>query len=218
MSGMRTYGQNCGVARALDLLGERWTILIVRELARGPKRFGDLAGALEGIGTNLLAARLKSLSRAGVIEPRLDPVPAYALTERGEQLVPVLEDLALWGAGLAWPDTDGAASRAAWAAMTMRANMDRSERPAPDGLYEFDVEGERFWLRVNGRSTQLRDGPAPVEPDARMSADRGSFLRVATGRRRPGGRGVTVDGDGERLEGLLETFRLPAAVVERFPA
>ena len=100
----RSYGQMCGLALSLDLLGERWTMLILRELARGPKRFGDLAGGLEGIGTNLLSARLKSLEENGLVEkvtlPPPAPVQAYDLTERGRDLQPILEDLALWGFGL----------------------------------------------------------------------------------------------------------------------
>ena len=131
MAGMRTYAQNCGMARALDLLGERWTLLIVRELARGPKRFGELVASLEGIGTNLLSARLRALADAGILAAGRLPAPAgaagYALTDSGRALVPLLEDLALWGWGLPWPDTQQARSRAAWAAMTMRANMERSQ-------------------------------------------------------------------------------------------
>src|SRR6478752_477301 len=100
----RSYSQVCGVARALDLLGERWTLLIVRELLLGPKRFGALEEALPGIGPNLLSARLASLSEAGLIErvelPPPASVSAYALTERGEGLREPVEAMAVWGFGL----------------------------------------------------------------------------------------------------------------------
>jgi len=214
MAGMRTYAQNCGVARALDLLGERWTLLIVRELARGPKRFRDLTASLEGIGTNLLAARLRSLQEAGVITAeKLPPpagVPGYALTDTGRALTPLLEDLALWGLEIPWPGAQQARSRAAWAAMTMRANMERSERPPPDGVYEFDVGGEQFWLRVSSGASQLLDGPAPIEPDARVSGDGAAFLRLAQGGRIPPRGALKVEGDRERLRTLMRTFRFPA--------
>ena len=103
----RTYGQRCGLALSLDLLGERWTLLILRELSRGPKRFGDLLEGLDGIGTNLLSARLKALKAAGAIEqvdlPPPASVSAYGLTARGFELQPILEDLAMWGLELMPP-------------------------------------------------------------------------------------------------------------------
>jgi len=208
MSTMRTYGQNCGLARSLDLIGERWTLLIVRELARGPKRFGDLTSSLQGIGTNLLAARLRSLQDAGIIvheEMAPSGVPGYALTDRGRALVPMLESLALWGLEIPWPDTDDARSRAAWAAMTMRANMEHTGGAAPDGVYEFDVEGERFWLRVSAGRSELLDGPAPVASDVRVSCDRTQFMRLARGETPAG----AVQGDSSRLQELMHSFRFP---------
>lgn len=96
----RTYEQNCGLALSLDVLGERWTLLIIRELNLGPKRFGDLAGRLRGIATNILAARLKSLEAHDVLRRTTLPPPAnvaaYELTPHGEVLQPMLDGLALW--------------------------------------------------------------------------------------------------------------------------
>ena len=90
----RTYGQRCGLALSLDLLGERWTLLVIRELTRGPKRFKDLMDALDGIGTNLLSSRLKTLEEAGIAQKVELPSPAsttaYSLTERGRTLQPIL--------------------------------------------------------------------------------------------------------------------------------
>jgi DNA-binding HxlR family transcriptional regulator len=97
----RCYGRYCPVSHALDLVGERWALLIVSELMRGPHRYSDLAEAL-GVGTNILASRLRELEEAGVISKRRLPPPAasqvYELTEYGEQLKPVLHELAHWGA------------------------------------------------------------------------------------------------------------------------
>src|SRR2546425_8816776 len=97
----RSYGQFEGLANALDAIGERWTLLLVRELLLGPRRYKDLLEGLSGIGTNLLARRLKELQEAGVIEKRILPAPAGAagheLTERGPGLEPALIPLARWG-------------------------------------------------------------------------------------------------------------------------
>jgi len=213
MAAMRTYRQNCGIARALDLLGERWTILIVRELARGPKRFGDLVAGLEGIGTNLLATRLRSLQDAGIIAAQTLPppagVPAYALTDHGRSLVPVLEDLALWGMGIPWEGQEEARSRAAWAAMTMRAQLERSGEEAPDGIYEFEVGGEQFWLRVAEGVPELTDGPAPITPDVRVTCELPVFMELGMGVRRASDTALRVDGDRRRLGMLMRSFRMP---------
>src|SRR5256714_15633110 len=93
----RSYDQFCGIARALDLVGERWALLVVRELILGPKRFTDLRRGLPGIGTNILAARLKELERADVVGRRALPPPVaptvYELTEDGRELRPSLPAL-----------------------------------------------------------------------------------------------------------------------------
>src|SRR5947209_5516620 len=90
----RSYHQWCGMARGLDVIGERWTLLLIRDLLLGPKRFKDLFQGLPGIGTNLLAARLKELERKGIVRRTVLPAPAgstvYELTELGESLRPVL--------------------------------------------------------------------------------------------------------------------------------
>ena len=99
---MKTYSQYCPVAHALDLVGERWSLLIVRELMLGQRRYTDLAEALPGIGSNILAARLRDLEHAGVVHKTKLPPPAastvYELTENGRQLDSVLRSLAQWGA------------------------------------------------------------------------------------------------------------------------
>src|SRR5881275_2185355 len=105
----KRYDQYCPVAHALSLVGERWALLIVMELMEGPQRYTDLADQLPGIGTNILAARLKDLEAAGVIEKRTLPPPAasrvYDLTDYGRELKPVMRELALWGARSLGPPT-----------------------------------------------------------------------------------------------------------------
>jgi len=97
----RRYGQFCPLAKALDVLGERWTLLVVRELLAGPKRYTDLRAGLPGLATDLLAARLRELQQAGVIGRRVVPPPTpatvYELTERGLALRPVIRELSRWG-------------------------------------------------------------------------------------------------------------------------
>src|SRR5215468_5066933 len=99
---MKTYGQYCATARALDLVGDRWVLLIVRELlSQGPSRFTDLRAGLPGVATNLLATRLREMEENGIITHRDAAPPVatglYQLTERGQALRPVIEALADWG-------------------------------------------------------------------------------------------------------------------------
>jgi DNA-binding HxlR family transcriptional regulator len=207
----RSYRQNCSLARALDLVGERWTLLIIRELARGPKRFTDLESGLRGIGANLLASRLKRLEAAVIIE-RVQTAPgisAYGLTEHGEGLTAALQDLSVWGTDLLEPPSHDAETRAAWAAMNMQAWMSRSPDVAPDGTYAFTVGDEAFWLRVSDGRSQLRDGVPPYPADAGLMLERGAFFSLATGQRDLDHTDAEIHGDERRLEQLLETFRLP---------
>ena len=214
MTSSRTYGQRCGLALSLDLLGERWTLLIVRELARGPKRFRDLLDGLEGIGTNLLSARLKSLEEAGVVEkvtlPAPAEVPAHDLGPRGRTLEPILEDLALWGFETGEIEAKGLRTRAVWAAMSMRAQMVRSDSNPPDGNYAFEVGDEMFWLMVKDGESKLRDGAPPFEADVSVTMNGQAFFAVASGAAAPVEAGAAVEGDGPLLEELLESFQLPA--------
>src|SRR5262250_1013315 len=107
----RSYSQFCGVAHALDLVGERWALLVVRELLGGPRRFTDLAKGLPGIRTNILTSRLKELERAGVVQRRTLPPPAasnvYELTEYGRELEPIVLSLGRWGAKTLGPPDPG---------------------------------------------------------------------------------------------------------------
>lgn len=211
----RSYGQRCGLALSLDLIGERWTMLILRELVRGPKRFGDLAQGLDGIGSNLLSARLKSLESAGLVEkitlPPPAPVPAYDLAERGRSLQPILEDLALWGFELVGSPQERPelATRAVWAAMTMKAVMDRSESKAPTGTYAFQVGSEDFWLQVSDDGSTLTDGRPPAPADAEIELETDEFFALVTGAIGLDDPNLRISGDEERFAELLRTFRLP---------
>jgi DNA-binding HxlR family transcriptional regulator len=205
---VRTYGQNCGVARALDVLGERWTLLIVRELLLGPRRYRDLLDALAGIGTNLLAARLKALEAQGIVR-RATPGGAagYELTADGEALEPVMAAMALWGYGRIPREVNEDRSRASWVALSMRATLEVERGTAPDGLYALEVGDERIWVRIADNRATVRLGPPPYAPDLVLRCDLPTFLRLAEDGPGPQDAGRTDDPD--RLAALLRGFRLP---------
>ncbi|MDP9222476.1 MAG: helix-turn-helix transcriptional regulator, partial [Actinomycetota bacterium] len=130
----RSYGQLCGIATALDLIGDRWTPLVLRDLLLGPLRFGDLAEGLPGIGTNTLAARLKHLEGSGVVNRRLLPLPdrgtVYELTTYGRELEPILLALGRWGTKSMGRLPSDVASRSRWLVAAMLAFHDESQRIA----------------------------------------------------------------------------------------
>src|SRR5215211_5082018 len=138
----KSYREFCTVARALDAVGERWALLVVRELLLGPRRYTDLLEGLPGIGTNVLAARLRELEAAGIAErkhlPPPTPVTVYELTDRGRALRPVLDELARWGlADLDVPHGDEAVE-SRWFVLGLAATIH------PDA----DLAGTTFELRI----------------------------------------------------------------------
>jgi DNA-binding HxlR family transcriptional regulator len=164
----RSYDQFCGIARALDLVGERWALLIIRDLILGPKRFTDLRRGLPGIGTNVLAARLKELERAGVVARRALPPPAastvYELTEYGRELEGPLLAVGRWGAASMGQRQPDQALRSEWFGVALKAFF-RSEAAA-------DLEAE-IELRFGDGTLLARidRGSLVVEPGSPNSAD-----------------------------------------------
>ncbi len=164
----RTYGQHCGIARALDLVGERWAILVVRDLILGPKRFTDLRASLPGIATNVLTQRLKQLERDGVVQRRTLPPPAastvYELTAYGRELEPVLLALGRWGARSLGPPTGHETMRSDWFGVALKAYF------APEAAADVDATvGLRF--DDGGLALAIRDGRLEVTVGAPDSAD-----------------------------------------------
>ena len=141
---MRTYGDACGITRALDLIGERWALPVVRELVLGPRRYSDLAGALPGISTNILGRRLKDLTEAGVVHRRRlgPPVTAtvYELTAWGDQLEPILIQLGRWAAHTPVDLQEQAFSVSSFA-LSLRTTFD-AERASDTELHLQFVIGE----------------------------------------------------------------------------
>ncbi|HUP31408.1 MAG TPA: helix-turn-helix domain-containing protein [Gaiellaceae bacterium] len=202
---MKRYDQYCPIACSLGLVGERWTLLVVRELMAGPKRYTDLAEHLPGIGTNILADRLKELEAAGLVEKRKLPPPAassvYELTTTGHALRPVLHELARFGARLMGPPPPGALEKG-W----LLGALDLALGPrAPSGTIAF---------RIGGEEASLVDGVA--EPgiaeraDVLVEADPVAFYHLFVD---GDGDGVRVEGDHALLERLLEAFVPPSAVL-----
>jgi DNA-binding HxlR family transcriptional regulator len=201
----KTYDQYCPVAHALDLVGERWALLVVRELMRGPKRYTDLAEHLPGIGTNILASRLRDLEDAGIVTKRTLPPPAasrvYELTEYGQGLRSVLRELALWGARSVGPPTDEDALFPGWLACAVDTVLGPI---APPGRFEFRVRDEVASL-VDGEG---RDGPAE-DPDVVVSGDPEGLYHLFVDHRLDL---VSVEGNRDLLEQLVSVAPSPDAV------
>ncbi|MFZ3560734.1 winged helix-turn-helix transcriptional regulator [Streptomyces sp. BH055] len=178
----RSYDQYCAAARALDVVGDRWTLLIVRELLAGARRYTDLHADLPGVSTDMLATRLKGMERDGIAVRRRLPAPAsvyvYELTERGRGLLPVLRALGEWGA----PELAGRrptdAVRAHWLALPLSRQL---EALGERGAVEVRVDEGVFHVRV-GAEPVYGDGVYPDgEPDARLTLDAEVCAEVARG-------------------------------------
>lgn len=186
----RSYGELCPVARALDVLGERWTLLVVRELLLGPKRFKDLLAVLPAMGTNRLGDRLKSLQAAGVVARRTLPPPAgvqvYELTESGERLRPAVYCMGAWGRELPLPqDADRESARAELIALGLAGTSPPELSAELDETYEFHVAGECFHIAAAHGSATAHSGPAPGAADLLVECDLHTFLALVTGELTP---------------------------------
>jgi DNA-binding HxlR family transcriptional regulator/putative sterol carrier protein len=184
----RSYNQYCAVARAMDVLGERWTLLIVRELLTGPKRFKDLLEGLPGIGTNLLAARLKDLEGYGIVCRATLPPPAasrvYELTELGRSLEPVVMGLAQWGLEFLGASREEDDRQPAWAMVALKSVLKQEAAGGTRESYEFRVDDEIFHVWIADGETEVRQGSAAA-PDLVVRSDTQTLLAVAAGRVEP---------------------------------
>ena len=154
----KRYDQYCPMAHALSLVGERWSLLIVRELLRGPKRYTDISGGLPGIPTNILAARLKDLEAGGIVEKKKIPPPAactvYELTEYGAGLEEALYALARWGARSLGPPTKADDLYDDWGLNALPAVFNREEARGPDR--DLCLQDRRRRLHGAGRRRRAR--------------------------------------------------------------
>lgn len=162
---MRTYGQACPVAHALDAVGDRWSLLVVRELRLGPRRYSDLAAALPGIGPSVLSQRLRDLVEAGVLEQR---GPGYALTAWGAGLEPVFRALAAWG--MASPVPRGGSISTDSVLLGLRTFFART--PGWDAVVEIRTGREVYRVVVvDGELRELSRGAPAQAPDAVLTGD-----------------------------------------------
>ncbi len=209
----RSYDQYCAVARGLDVIGDRWTLLLVRDLLLGPKRYKDLLAGLPGIGTNLLADRLHELEGAGLIERTVLPPPAgstvYQLTEAGQALEPAVVALGRWGARFlgAPKKTDVMVPRAYFVAMRGVFNPDVAVGVTE--TYEVRIADLVFEVRIADGRLTTREGQAS-NPDVVMTLSVETLNdlmfqlitpagAVATGR-------VVVKGDGRAFERFFKVI------------
>jgi DNA-binding HxlR family transcriptional regulator len=195
---MKRYGQRCPAAIALDVVGERWTPLIVRELLLGPKRFTDLADGLPGIGTNILTNRLAGLQEHGVVEkrtlPRPTPVAVYELTEAGRALAPVLRELRAWGERFGPAPQPDDAVLPAW---VVSSAARRSPRLGPGRTCELRVGDDSFGLTGTDDGVDVRSGIVPT-PDAVVTLEPRLFLRLASGKISPADAAGHIEIEGDR--------------------
>jgi DNA-binding HxlR family transcriptional regulator len=213
----RSYAQLCGIATALDLIGDRWTPLVVRDLLLGPLRFGDLAEGLPGIGTNTLAARLKHLEAAGVVHRRLLPLPergtAYELTAYGRELEPILLALGRWGTKSMGRLPADVASRSRWLVAAMLAFRDERQQVARPTTWELRLNDGAYTVRAEGTSLAVAAG-APDRADLVITTGDDTLHHLLIRRLSPAealATGVVeLEGDPSAFPRLVGLFAFPS--------
>jgi DNA-binding HxlR family transcriptional regulator len=210
----RTYGQYCGFSRALEAVGERWALLIVRDLLVAPKRFTDLHRGLVGIPTNVLTARLKELEQAGVVRRRVLPRPdgsiIYELTPYGLELEDVVVRLGRWGAKTLGDPRSGEVVTADSLITAMRTTFRPEAARGVHASYELRMGDIVLHMRVDGKKIEVAPGPLP---DADLIIESGPGIKaLMTGEVSPTeairSGSVHVKGDATLLTRFAEMFRI----------
>lgn len=206
MNERKSYGQFCGLARSLDRIGDRWTLLVVRELLLGPKTFRELERGLEGISPALLTQRITTLLGDGLAErneaPQRSKAVRYELTSAGYALDPVVLELIRWGTRWMMPGPGNDRCDPTWAPLALRALIAGQPGPARTVVH-VDIVGTWTTVRSRGGKRAVsagREGAA----QATVAADLPTVLAVVTGAARLGGSGATVVGDGTAAARMLE--------------
>jgi DNA-binding HxlR family transcriptional regulator len=212
MPASRRYGDPCGIARALDIVGDRWALLVVRELIFGPKRFLQLRDGLHSISPNVLSQRLRDLEDAGLVRHEMLEPPAsvavYELTVRGRALEPVLLELGRWGS----QEPVTTARELSVSALLLALKTVFDPAAAADAAYALRVDGQWFGLTVAGGSVDITSG-RPRQPTVTFDTDAATLRAVAFGREpvaaaERDGR-LTVDGDRAAAERFTHMFPAP---------
>jgi DNA-binding HxlR family transcriptional regulator len=223
MKTKRSYGETCAAAHALDLIGQRWALLVVRELVLGPKRFTDLQAGIPHASPNVLAERLRELEGAGVVVRRKLPPPAgswvYELTEWGAELEQVICDLGRWGARSPLRPREGAMSIDALI-LALRTMFDPDLAGDLSATLDLRLADDRFRIRVADGSLEISRGEVD-DPDAVLTIDPRTLVEVAfegasLGEALASG-AVAIEGDRPAVERFLGSFALPEPVEPRLP-
>ena len=180
---MRSYGQYCGLARSLEVVGDRWNLLIVRQLLIAPARYRDLIDGLPGIATNLLANRLRDLEASGVVERRLTSEGSaveYVLTPWGAEVRQPIESLIRWSTPLMVRGPEGDSFRVEWLALAVPALLDARVKVRPSATVGLEMGNETFQLLATSSGFEIgpHDGR---ELDATVRADPSYVLGLAAG-------------------------------------
>jgi DNA-binding HxlR family transcriptional regulator len=215
MATMRTYGDSCGIARALDLVGERWSLLVVRELVLGAKRFTDLRAGLPNLSADVLSQRLDELADAGIVRRHKLPPPAgswvYELTERGQELEPVILALGRWGSRAPFPPRAAGLGVDALI-LALRTLFEPGAAGGADGSFELRIGDRTFGAELAERRLRISTGSAE-RPDAAVEAAPGVLTEVLWHGRpiadaeRAGE--LTISGSREALERFFKVFPAP---------
>jgi len=220
MASKRSYGDACGIARALDVVGERWALMVVRELLLGPKRFTDIRAGLPHVSPDVLAQRLRDLEQAGIAHHRRLPPPygsqVYELTDSGRALEPVLIALGRWGGTYAPPPRDDMCMSLDAYIVSLRTLFDRERAGDFAARIELRLAGERFRVVIADGAVEAGRGELP-DADAVIEADPRTLLDVLHGHRRLSDAlasdAMRVSGDKRTARRFTELFPLPAPTV-----
>ena len=207
------YQQYCALARTLDVAGDRWTLLIVRELTPGPRRFTDLLDGLPGISRNLLTERLRALERDGIIARQELPPPTarqvYELIDDGRDLAAAMAPLIAWGARRIGDRKPGDSFRARWPAVAMAGLADREAAKGVSETYQYLVGDSAFHFMVDDGSIELHDGRAE-DPAVTWTTDEETWADVASGKISSSSAvatgALTVSGDPHAAKRLRKIF------------
>lgn len=214
----RWYEDACGTAFALELIGERWSLLIVRELMLGGRRFSDIRASLPGISAKVLTERLASLEAAGVLHRRQLPPPAasqiYELTEWGYLAEPALQELGRWAARSPLHDPTLPLSPVSLM-LSFRTMFDRERAKEFDATIGFDVAGENYLAELKNGQLPIRRGEV-AEAQAIFRAPAASLIAAVFYRKVPpeelAEQGVRIEGDARLADRFIDLFHLPAKV------
>jgi DNA-binding HxlR family transcriptional regulator len=206
----RSYQQNCPIALGLDVLGERWTLLILRELIGGARRYGDLRGQLAGIATNLLADRLRELEDAGLVDREELPPPiartVYTLSDEGWRKVPpVIQAIATFGLDMVEPAESALTPLNGFLAGILLA-IDRTTEL--NASYRIDIDHRRFEFAVQSGRLAAAKGQPAVAVTATATDLITARLGSTPAKRRAALRKVTFDGDPDQVDAMRTAFRL----------